>query len=209
MTTQVIPKIRPLWIMIGSAILVLCGGIAICTAVFGIGMNVILSPRVPPTALATSQRLATQAVFAPTAAITLASTPTQIPLPNATNVSSIPAPLPANAGDPASAVRTYYQWVDANRYDLTWPMLSAHFKEVFNCCAPNYNYGGYVDWWNSVDRVEAVDVRAVLQDGARAVVYMELHYWMKTGGQSVDRGYIHLVYDPVAGWLFDNKTDTL
>ena len=209
MTTQVFSKIRPLWILVGSAVFVLCGGIAICTAVFGIGMNVILSPRVPPTALTTIQQPTVQALVSPTAAVTLASTPSQIPLPNATYVSGIPAPLPANASDPANAVRTYYQWVDANRYDLTWPMLSTHFKDVFNCCAPNYNYGGYVDWWNSVDRVEAVDVRAVQQDGGRAIVYMELRYWMKAGGQSVDRGYIHLVYDPVAGWLFDNKTDTL
>jgi hypothetical protein len=207
--TQVVPKIRPLWIAIASALFVLCAGVAICTAIFGVGMNVILSPRVQATERPTSQSVPTQVVIAPTVAVISSGLPTQIPLPNATNVNSAPLPAPINTGDPANTVRTYYQWVDANRYDLTWPMLSAHFKDVFNCCAPNYNYGGYTDWWNSVDRVEAVDVRTVQQDSGRAVVYMELHYWMKAGGQSIDRGYIHLVSDPVAGWLFDNKTDTL
>jgi len=209
MITQTIPKIRPIWIAIASAVLVFCGGIAICTAVLGIGMNVILSPRVPPTALTTLRQPTAQVMISPTAAVTLASTPSQIPMPNATSVGSVPIPLPANAADPASAVRTYYQWVDANRYDLTWPMLSNRFKDLFNCCVPNYNYTGYVDWWDSVDRVETVDVRTVQQSGDRAIVYMELRYWMKAGGQSVDRGYIHLVYDPVSGWLFDNKTDRL
>ena len=213
MNTQTITRIRPLWLAIGIGAFALCAGVAICTAVFGLGMTAILSPRNPPTAQATLARTPTQVAAAPTALTTPASAPSPIPLPGAlpqpplyTPISNIPA---GATGDPANAVRTYYQWVDANRYDLTWPLLSSGFKQTFNCCAPNYNYAGYLDWWNSVERVEAVDVRTVQQDGARAVVYMELHYWMKAGGQSVDRGYIHLVYDAVAGWLFENKTDTL
>ena len=217
-TTRVIPKIRqirPLWIAIGAALFTVCAGIAICTAIFGVGMTAILSPKNPPTAESTLARTPTQLAAAPTISTTLASTPTQIPLPGAllpppplsTSVNNMP--VGAIFSDPAEAVRSYYQWIDANRYDLTWPLLSATFKQTFNCCAPNYNYREYVDWWDSVDRIEAVDVRTVQQDNARAVVYMELRYWMKAGGQSVDRAYMHLIRDPVAGWLFDNKTDTI
>jgi hypothetical protein len=213
--TQVTPKIRiqPIWVVIGMIIFTFCGGIALCLVVSTLGLNMILSSggsagrQTPPTSIPT------QAVAAPSAAVTLASTPTQVALPTViplfpafpTSVSS--TPMGVNSADPADAVRTYFQWVDDNRYDLTWPMLTDHFKDVFNCCAPNYNYTGYVDWWNSIERIEQADVHTVRQDGGSAAVYMELHYQMKAGGISTDRGYIHLIYDPVVGWRFDNKTD--
>jgi hypothetical protein len=155
----------------------------------------------------------------PTFVITTASAPTRIPLPGivpgvvppppfSTSVSNVPV-AGINAGDPAAFVRMYYQAVDQNRYDVTWAALTPHFKDKFNCCTPNYDYASYLDWWNSVDQIEFVDVHTVQQDAAAAVVYMELHYHMKAGGVSVDRAYIHLVYDPVLGWVFDDKTDTL
>lgn len=217
-TTRIISKvreIRPLWIAIGAGILTLCGGVALCTAIFGVGMTAILSPKTPPTAESTIARTATQIAAAPTLSVTLITRPTQIPLPGAvlppplqvTTVNSFP--VGAIFSDPAEAVRSYYQWIDANRYDLTWPLLSEGFKQTFNCCAPNYNYTEYTAWWDTVDRIEAVEVSTVQQDSARAVVFMELHYWMKAGGTSVDRAYMHLIRDPVAGWLFDNKTDTI
>jgi hypothetical protein len=218
-TTQIVTKIRqirPLWIAIGTGILTICAGLAICTAVFGVGMTAILSPKNPPTAESTVARTPTQLATAPTISTPLAAGPTQIPLPGA--VLSPPpqvatavnnSPIGAIFSDPAEAVRSYYQWIDANRYDLTWPLLSENFKQTFNCCAPNYSYREYTDWWDSVDRIEAVEVSTVQQDSTRAIVFMELHYWMKAGGQSVDRAYMHLIRDPVAGWLFDNKTDTI
>jgi hypothetical protein len=218
-TTQVVTKIRqlpPLWIAIGAGLITVCAGVALCTAIFGVGMTAILSPKNPPTVEAVIDRTPTTIAATSTVSVTLASTPTQIPLPGAVlpppPLQSTPInnfPVSAIFADPAEAVRSYYQWIDANRYDLTWPLLSEGFKQTFNCCAPNYNYSGYVDWWDSVDRIEAVDVHTVTQDNASAVVFMELHYWMKAGGQSVDRAYMHLIRDPVAGWLFDNKTDTI
>lgn len=218
-TTQVVTKIRqirPLYIAIGAGILTVCAGVALCTAIFGVGMSAILSPKHPTTAESTFARTPTQIAAAPTIGVTFATAPTQIPLPGAvlpppplqsTPVNS--SPIGAIFSDPAEAVRSYYQWIDANRYDLTWPLLSEKFKQTFNCCAPNYNYTEYTTWWDSVDRIEAVEVSTVQQDNARAIVFMELHYWMKAGGQSVDRAYMHLIRDPVAGWLFDNKTDTI
>ncbi len=218
-TTQVVSKIRqirPLWIAIGAGLLTMCAGVALCTAIFGVSMTAILSPKNPPTAESTIARTPTQIAAAPTMSITLAARPSQIPLPGAPLPPPPPLVTPINNfpigaifADPANAVRSYYQWIDANRYDLTWPLLSENFKQIFNCCAPNYNYSEYAAWWDSVDRIEATDVRTVEQNGERAVVYMELHYWMKAGGESIDRAYMHLIADPVAGWIFDNKTDTL
>ena len=87
-------------------------------------------------------------------------------------------------------------------------MLTDDFKQEFNCCAPNYNYTGYVGWWDSVDRVEFGEVRVVSQSGVRAVVYAEIYYVMNTGDRSsVDNApYFELVYSPVTGnWQFDDK----
>ena len=109
---------------------------------------------------------------------------------------------------PDQAVRSYYQFVSQQRYDVTWQMLTDAFKQKFNCCAPNYNYSGYVDWWNSVSTVDFGQVRTVSQTGDRAVVYAELYYVMNTGDRSgMDSApYIELVYDAASGaWRFDDK----
>jgi hypothetical protein len=216
--TQVISKIRPVWLIIGIGVMAFCAVVAICVAVIGVSLNMIMSSGGAATSQArlggTLTPIATQTAF-PTFAIITVSAPTRIPLPGvlpplpfSTPVNNVPV-AGLNAGDPAAAVQMYYQAVDQNRYDVTWPMLSTRFKDKFNCCAPNYNYAGYLDWWNSVDQIEFADVHTVQQSGSKAAVYMELRYHMKAGGVSVDRAYIHLVYDPVIGWLFEDKTDTL
>ena len=109
---------------------------------------------------------------------------------------------------PDQAVRSYFQFVSQQRYDVTWQMLTDAFKQKFNCCAPNYNYSGYVDWWNSVNNVEFGQVQTVSQSGDRAVVYAELYYVMNTGDRSGmdNTPYIALVYDSTSGsWRFDDK----
>lgn len=216
MDTQVnstVLKIKPLWVLIGIGVATFCAVAAICVAVIGVSLNLVMSSGGSATSQAqvnaTSTPIVTRTPF-PTFAIITAGAPTQIPLPGLPF--STPAsnnPVSGTTADPADTVRTYYQLVDQHRYDVTWAMLSGHFKDKFNCCLPNYNYAEYVDWWNSVDQIELADVHTVQQSGSQAAVYMELHYHMKAGGVSTDRAYIHLVYDPTVGWRFDDKTDTL
>lgn len=138
--------------------------------------------------------------------------PTILPIP------SKPASVPTafvptlQMSSPEQAVRTYYDLVGQGRYDLTWPVLTEGFKQKFNCCAPNYNYTGYTQWWDSVDRVEFGNVQTISQDGNRAVVYVELYYVMNNGERSgIDSmPYITLVYDPALGsWRFEDKRATL
>ena len=103
---------------------------------------------------------------------------------------------------------TYYALVSDNRYDQSWSLLTDEFKQIFNCCAPQYNYSGYTEWWDSVDHVEFGDVYTVSQTENRAVVYADLRYHMVEGGVSEDQQpYIALVYDPTRNaWLFNNKS---
>jgi hypothetical protein len=218
--TRVTPtvRIRPVWVVVGAVIFTVCTGVGICAAIFGLGMNAILSG----SDYTNSQEVIAGRTDVPTqpvpATVTLAATPSQLPLggtlpppPVSGNpISPTFGGIVSDTFEPAQAVRTYYQLVDDNRYDLSWPMLTERFKNEFNCCAPNYNYAGYVQWWDSVDRVEVASTETIQQTGDRAVVAIELHYIMRSGGRSIDRSYILLTRDPATGgWLFDDKTDTL
>jgi hypothetical protein len=213
--TQVVPTIRPIWIVIGAALLTMCAGISVCFAVSGLGLSFLLSSDNNQSSESGIGQRPSQVVVE--AATSTADIPTGIPLPGTSSTLAAPPIGTVNPGSvsidlsaPAQAVHSYYAAVDANRYDISWQMLSSHFKDVFNCCAPDYNYSGYVDWWDSVDRVDVRNLQTVSQSADRAAVYMELHYTMRSGQQSIDRSYIHLIYDPtVGGWVFDNKTDTL
>lgn len=139
-----------------------------------------------------------------------APAPTPLPTINVTRPTTLPvAPVgevPADS-DPAQAVITYYSLVSESRYDLSWSLLTDGFKQIFNCCAPNYNYSGYTEWWDSVDFVAFGDVYTVSQHDDRAIVYADLRYHMVEGGVSQDQQpYIEMVYDPARNaWLFANK----
>lgn len=160
---------------------------------------------------------------------TLASpTRTPIPLPNEVRptqlgvLSTLPPPpipvvLPTQIGavttsiTPDQAVRNYYALVSQGRYDLAWAQLTDNFKQKFNCCAPEYNYTDYVQWWDSVNTVELTEVSILSQTGDRAVVYAQLIYLMNDGRRStvINDPYIELVYDSaLANWRFEDKRAT-
>lgn len=113
---------------------------------------------------------------------------------------------------PESAVRRYYEAINARRYDQTWSMLSNHFKQKWNCCAPDgsFDYAGYTEWWESVQRVDIGRVELIERDDTRATVHAELAYWMRDGRQILDpRPYIQLRLDSATGaWLFWDKGET-
>ena len=204
--------IRPVWFALGGAVM---GMVGLCLLVFvvtAVGLLWIATPRSSddpqPTAIPTQLEVAdvpTQPLVSATPIN--ANIPTQLPIPTA--IPTISSSIQST--EAADSVRNYYNLVSQNRYDRTWPLLTDTFKQKFNCCAPNYNYAGYVDWWNSVDHVEFGDVRTVSQAGVRAVVYAEVYYVMNDGNRSsVDNApYFELIYSPVMGeWQFEDKRAT-
>jgi len=110
---------------------------------------------------------------------------------------------------PESAVRRYYAAINERQYDLTWSMLSTHFKQKWNCCASDgsFDYQAYTNWWDSVQRVDIGRIEVIKRENTEATVYAELAYLMRDGRQIIDpRPYIQLALDPVAGrWLFWDK----
>ena len=209
MTNEPPPRIRPIWLIGGGAllaVLAVCALISVAAAAVLIWFSSSISSNTVPTRPAVVQH--------PTQAIT-ALAPSPLPVIN-TAPPAISTMLPAStptqvlsfSSAPDQAVRTYFQLVSQKRYDLTWPMLSGAFKQKFNCCAPNYDYLGYVTWWNSVNHVEFGTVSTVSQTSDRAVVYAELYFVMNTGVRSsLDTDpYIELAYDAASGsWRFNDK----
>jgi hypothetical protein len=224
-TLATAPKIRPIWLLGGGAAAIafgVCALLSLCVAVpivwltvqrnnqqaestqVAIGQQTEQAITVTPNPTRTPSGLGTQAV------------PTMIPLPTQGGIGtqsgfstvSAPGSIPANVLPPDQAVRTYYQMVSQQRYDLSWNMLSDNFKQKFNCCSPNYNYSGYTSWWDSVNYVDFGSVSTVSQNGDRAVVYAETFYVMNTGERSSadSNPYIELIYDTSAGgWRFEDK----
>ncbi len=212
MTEETSSRIRPVWLIgggIGLAVLGICALISLAVAAGLIWLTSNMSSNAVPTS----------AVVRPTsspAALTQAA-PTALPSAGAVVITLVPvASAPPTAAvvpnsdrlPPDQAVRIYFQLVSQGRYDLTWPMLTDAFKQRFNCCAPNYNYSGYLSWWDSVNTVDFGSVRTVSQDANRAVVYAELFYNMNDGRRSAsdNNPYIELVYDSAMGsWRFNDK----
>jgi hypothetical protein len=207
MTDETPSRIRPIWLFGGGAalgIVALCGLVSLCGLAVVVWLSLQGSPdtrRATPVVQAETPQAATSTPVpaSPTPLTTLQPTP--LPLLTTQSPSSRPAP--------DQAVRDYYRLVSDSRYDLSWPLLTDAFKQKFNCCAPNYDYSGYVSWWDSVNYVDFGSVRTVSQSGNQAVVYAEMYFVMNNGERSsVDSNpYIQLVYDGT-NWRFNDKRST-
>ena len=197
------PRIRPIWLIGGSAALVVLAGCALLSVAAAAVLIWFSSGISSHTATSTPKAI----VQNPTPIIT-AATPTPLPGVNTAPPVITATPDTALRPPPDQAVRNYYQYVSQQRYDLSWPLLTDSFRQKFNCCAPNYDYTGYLNWWNSVNYVDFGSVSTVSQNGDRAVVYAELYFIMNTGARSgVDSNpYFELVYDSTSGvWRFNDK----
>mgnify|MGYP005846760879 CR=1 FL=1 len=205
-------RIRPIWLLGGGAalgIVALCGLVSLCALAVVVWLSLQDSPdtrRATPVAAVESPQVVATRTPAPASPTPIPALNTLPPAPTPLPLLTTPSPLSRPAPD--QAVRDYYQLVSQERYDASWPLLTDAFKQKFNCCAPNYDYTGYVNWWNSVNYVDFGSVRTVSQSGDQAVVYAEMYFVMNTGARSsVDSNpYIQLVYDAASGvWRFNDK----
>jgi murein DD-endopeptidase MepM/ murein hydrolase activator NlpD len=110
------------------------------------------------------------------------------------------ATLPAQT--PQDFISYYFDAINSRDYILTWSLLGDRFKNTLN--GPSQGgYPGYVDFWNTVNRVTVLDVTQTCQAEVCAVnVTMRLDY---NNGQSDTSIYPYtLTYDHVRNtWLFD------
>jgi len=214
------------WTILGAVVTVVLGGSLLIACViffyfFGPGNQ---APEVGVVATQTTDSEITEETSSATEIVPLIRTrapsdptlapptPTFLPVPGGSgtspdNVQIQPIANPDYIESPEQSVVNYYRDITRSRYSATWSQLTDRFKQEFNCCAPEYNYQGYVDWWDTVQRVDFGDVRLVEQNGDNAVVYAELIYTMQDGGSFQDNDpYIELIYSDTEGrWLFEDK----
>jgi hypothetical protein len=136
------------------AILCLGGGYAIWDCC--IAPTETTLPPIPTTAVPTTVTPS----FTPIVAATTESPTIVVPTTPAPPVVTIPS-------DPVDFIYFYYENINDRNYDLTWSMLSGEFKSVFNP-------GGkdpYVDFWNTVNRVEIYSAEQTkISDNAAVVI---------------------------------------
>ena len=110
--------------------------------------------------------------------------------------------IPLQAQTPQEFITSYFDGINSRNYTLTWTLLSDRFKNTLNGPAQG-GYQGYVDFWNTIQKVTVLDVSPTCQGDACAVnVTLRLDYY---NGQFDTSIYPYtLSYDHGRNtWLFD------
>jgi hypothetical protein len=143
----------------------------------------------------------------PTVMVTSTNLPTSTPLENTPTQLSPPTedlptstPTPANTPTstpvvvpPASdAVFYYYSQVSADNFEITWSLLSDHYKATVN----KTGFIPYRDYWASVDKVIVNNLSTVYDDGKTATIIADLVYYYHDGRViSIDQSEFGMIYD--------------
>lgn len=100
-------------------------------------------------------------------------------------------------------IRTYFQEINSRNYENTWSLLSDAFKASTNS-PQNGGYQGYMDFWNTVDRVEILEIKTLEQSSQSAEVFVAANYHYKNGVTTTGEQTFYFIYDFTRNtWLFD------
>jgi len=104
---------------------------------------------------------------------------------------------------PDEFIRFYYEAINNRQYELTWSLLSEAFKENVN--GPQQGgYQGYVDWWNTVEKVEVTQITIIKSDLNSATLQVKADYYYKNGATTHSTRNFYVIYDKTSqSWLFD------
>lgn len=143
-----------------------------------------------------------KAAEAPTVVIQQSATPaTAIPTSSPPVPTHTVVPTPSNSVE--QFIRTYFEAINSRSYEYAWSLLSDAFRASRNS-PQNGGYQGYVDFWNSVDRVEIVETRILEQNSQYAEVFVVANYHYQNGATTTGEQTYHFVYDFTRNtWLFD------
>jgi hypothetical protein len=176
-------------------------------------------PLIPSTGIGTPRATLTPVRVFPTPTNTFippaisTTVPTQIAL-SPTSTAAVRLPFTATSPvitqvpgsglqDPATFIRWYFTtvWKDRNYQDLWDHYLTPHFKSKVGSGV----YQDYVNWWDSVKRVDVNSVDVLANDGTHATVRVNLTFSMKDGRVVPNQEYAYdLLYDSSRGtWMFD------
>jgi hypothetical protein len=125
------------------------------------------------------------------------------PLPSATALPEATLPVGGQTIQPAADFLVeYFTSINSRDYTATWAKLSDKYKAAHN---PD-GYGPYVNFWDTVDRVDVLTPDVVYQktDTAKVSARLNLAYKNgKTGSQLVT--FELILDDHGASWLIDDS----
>jgi hypothetical protein len=117
---------------------------------------------------------------------------------------SQPTKISEGYTDPISFINEYFSLINERRYDDAWARLSNKFKENFTNRTDGGGYNEYVEYWNTVNKVEIAFIELQSQNDTEAIVYAEILFNYKTGNTETGHVKYKLVKDTTGkSWLFD------
>ncbi|MEN9918615.1 MAG: hypothetical protein RL662_1051 [Bacteroidota bacterium] len=104
---------------------------------------------------------------------------------------------------PEQFIKEHYSAINNRLYETTWQHLTPEFQNKAG------DFSGYVDWWDSVNKIEIGQVRLIEQSNNKAIVDAKLTFFMKQGTLFHDpKSRIYLIWnDSTNSWLVENKTE--
>jgi hypothetical protein len=128
---------------------------------------------------------------------------TATPIPTGTPLVPTNTIVPAPSNSVEQFIRKYFQEINSRNYENTWSLLSDAFKASRNS-PQNGGYQGYVDFWNTVDRVEILEITILEQRTQSADVFVVANYHYANGVTTTGQQNFYLIYDFTRNsWLFD------
>jgi len=117
---------------------------------------------------------------------------------------SLPTAIPTRVRtSPEEFVNYYYNSINKRDYELTWSLLSQDFRERMHNSSQG-GYQGYVEFWNTIDRVVVTGVDIISVNETSAIIIVNAIYYYKSGATTNSHQRFQLIYDKVQGsWLFD------
>jgi hypothetical protein len=105
---------------------------------------------------------------------------------------------------PDTAIINHYRLIQSKQLDESWSNLATSFQGTDS--TKELNKKVYKSWWNSVERVNIRSDKIMEETKVRAVVRVDLSYFMKNGKTiHDDKSYVSLIWDNER-WLIDNKS---
>jgi hypothetical protein len=195
-------KLSGIMLLIG---LVIFGMLAIVLITFVIVRTTSPSPTqavilFPTTVFEASATPALATAFPPTQT---SVPPTFEPLPSATALPEATLPVGGQTLQPAADFLVeYFTSINSRDYTATWAKLSDKYKTAHN---PD-GYGPYVNFWDTVDRVDVLTPDVVYQKTVTAKVSARLNLAYKNGKNGSQLVTFELIPDDQGvSWLIDDS----
>ncbi len=108
-------------------------------------------------------------------------------------------PIPRQAPD--DFMRQYYENINQEVYRNSWAMLSDGLRD--DPQAHPDGFASYLDWWTKVRYVEVLSAVPIQVSHERAIVAMDLRYFLHSGREVRQNLRFHLIADSGNSWNLD------